>query len=188
VGKVCSGLWARVQSKGWGQPSPAQVVAGVPEKRMVLEAPVGLCWQGGCMRLRRAPRFGLGRYAVKLRGCVRGPSGLQLLANGLELSCPAEAGRHPLIVAHASGPDAPHYPAARRVSFSELLGSVKSLQYRTSTARNRTFMIACSSSRKCSQIAGTDETSWAPRLRSPYAAATSHCSRESFVPSGSNRE
>ena len=43
--------------------------------------------------------------------------------NGLELSCPAEAGRSSLIVAPASGPGTPHYPPARRVSFSELLGS-----------------------------------------------------------------
>jgi hypothetical protein len=42
--------------------------------------------------------------------------------NGLELSCPAEAGTLPLIVAHAGGPDAPIPPPARRVSFSELLG------------------------------------------------------------------
>jgi hypothetical protein len=42
--------------------------------------------------------------------------------NGLELSCPAEAGRHPLIVAHAGGPGTPPYPPARRVSCSELFG------------------------------------------------------------------
>ena len=41
--------------------------------------------------------------------------------NGLELSCPAEAGGLSFIVAHASGPDAPPYGPARRVSFSELL-------------------------------------------------------------------
>ena len=45
------------------------------------------------------------------------------LPNGLELSCPAEAGNLPLIVAQASGPGTPPYPPARRVSFSELLGS-----------------------------------------------------------------
>jgi hypothetical protein len=44
--------------------------------------------------------------------------------NGLELSCPAEAGRRSLIVAHASGPGTPPYAPARRVSFSELLGSL----------------------------------------------------------------
>jgi hypothetical protein len=43
-------------------------------------------------------------------------------SNGLELSCPAEAGRAPSILAHPGGPDAPTYPPARRVSFSELLG------------------------------------------------------------------
>jgi hypothetical protein len=42
--------------------------------------------------------------------------------NGLELSCPAEAGKLPLIVAPASGPAAPTFGPARRVSFSELLG------------------------------------------------------------------
>jgi hypothetical protein len=42
--------------------------------------------------------------------------------NGLELSCPAEAGKLPLIVAHTGGPGTLPYPPARRVSFSELLG------------------------------------------------------------------
>jgi hypothetical protein len=42
--------------------------------------------------------------------------------NGLELSCPAEAGNLPPILAHASMPGAPPYGRARRVSFSELLG------------------------------------------------------------------
>ena len=41
--------------------------------------------------------------------------------NGLELSCPAEAGNVPSILAHAGWPDAPHYGPARRVSFSELI-------------------------------------------------------------------
>ena len=44
-----------------------------------------------------------------------------LAANGLELSCPAEAGRPPPIVAHDGGPGASPNAAARRVSFSELL-------------------------------------------------------------------
>ncbi len=44
------------------------------------------------------------------------------MPNGLELSCPAEAGRLPWIIARASGPAAPPYGPARRVSFSELLG------------------------------------------------------------------
>jgi len=44
--------------------------------------------------------------------------------NGLELSCPAEAGTLPLIVAHTCGPGAPPYGPARRVSFSELLGGL----------------------------------------------------------------
>ena len=43
--------------------------------------------------------------------------------NGLELSCPAEAGNVPLILAHIGGPGTPPYAPARRVSFSELLGS-----------------------------------------------------------------
>src|SRR3990172_10627638 len=42
--------------------------------------------------------------------------------NGLELSCPAEAGQPPFILAHPGGPGAPPYAPARRVSFSELLG------------------------------------------------------------------
>jgi hypothetical protein len=45
--------------------------------------------------------------------------------NGLELSCPAEAGRLPFILAHTGGPGRPPYAPARRVSFSELLGSLK---------------------------------------------------------------
>jgi hypothetical protein len=43
--------------------------------------------------------------------------------NGLELSCPAEAGRQPVILAHNGGPGTATYGPARRVSFSELLGS-----------------------------------------------------------------
>ena len=46
-----------------------------------------------------------------------------MLPNGLELSCPAEAGRPSVILAHNGGPGAPTYPLARRVSFSELLGA-----------------------------------------------------------------
>ena len=42
--------------------------------------------------------------------------------NGLELSCPAEAGRLPFILAHTGGPSRLPYATARRVSFSELLG------------------------------------------------------------------
>ncbi len=42
--------------------------------------------------------------------------------NGLELSCPAEAGIPLPILAHDGWPDAPPYAPARRVSFSELLG------------------------------------------------------------------
>ena len=41
--------------------------------------------------------------------------------NGLELSCPAEAGNPRWILAHNGGPGAPPYAPARRVSFSELL-------------------------------------------------------------------
>jgi hypothetical protein len=43
--------------------------------------------------------------------------------NGLELSCPAEAGRPHLILAHNGGPGTLPHGAARRVSFSELLGA-----------------------------------------------------------------
>ena len=42
--------------------------------------------------------------------------------NGLELSCPAEAGNSTPILAHAGGPGASPYGPARRVSFSELVG------------------------------------------------------------------
>ena len=45
--------------------------------------------------------------------------------NGLELSCPAEAGRTPVILAHPGGRAALHHPLARRVSFSELLGRLQ---------------------------------------------------------------
>jgi len=45
--------------------------------------------------------------------------------NGLELSCPAEAGGCPPILARAGGPGALPYGPARRVSFSELLGGVE---------------------------------------------------------------
>ncbi len=41
--------------------------------------------------------------------------------NGLELSCPAEAGKLSLTLGQAGGPGAPPYPLARRVSFSEVL-------------------------------------------------------------------
>jgi hypothetical protein len=54
---------------------------------------------------------------TSLAGC-----GAPEAPNGLELSCPAEAGRLPLIVAHVCGPGAPPYAPARRVSFSEVLG------------------------------------------------------------------
>ena len=50
-------------------------------------------------------------------------SSLNEWPSGLELSCPAEAGGLPLILAHAGGPTTTPYPPARRVSFSELLGS-----------------------------------------------------------------
>jgi hypothetical protein len=48
---------------------------------------------------------------------------LFLSANGLELSCPAEAGKTPFVFAHPGGPSARAYAPARRVRFSELLGS-----------------------------------------------------------------
>jgi len=40
--------------------------------------------------------------------------------NGPELSCPAEAGSLPPILAHAGGPGASPHGTSRRVSFSEL--------------------------------------------------------------------
>jgi len=48
-----------------------------------------------------------------------------MLPNGLEPSCPADAGISPLILAHNGGPGAPPFGPARRVSFSELLGRPK---------------------------------------------------------------
>jgi hypothetical protein len=44
------------------------------------------------------------------------------LANGIELSCPAETGSPPSILAHNGGQTLSPYAPARRVSFSELLG------------------------------------------------------------------
>jgi hypothetical protein len=43
-------------------------------------------------------------------------------ANGLELSCPAEAGRPSLLYALPAGDSSSAENAAHRVSFSELLG------------------------------------------------------------------
>jgi hypothetical protein len=48
------------------------------------------------------------------------------LPNGLELSCPAEAGYSPLLYARPAGDSSSPERPARRVSFSELLGSVAS--------------------------------------------------------------
>jgi hypothetical protein len=48
-----------------------------------------------------------------------------MLPNGLELSCPAEAGNVLPILALADGPGALPYGPARRVSFSELLGGLE---------------------------------------------------------------
>ncbi len=42
--------------------------------------------------------------------------------NGLELSCPAEAGNAPLLYGSAAGRASSNQAPARRVSFSELLG------------------------------------------------------------------
>ncbi len=47
--------------------------------------------------------------------------------NGLELSCPAEAGNSPLLYGTPAGNSSIPESAARRVSFSELLGIQKSL-------------------------------------------------------------
>jgi hypothetical protein len=45
------------------------------------------------------------------------------MPNGLELSCPAEAGNSSLLYARLAGTPTHTYSPARRVSFSELLGS-----------------------------------------------------------------
>jgi hypothetical protein len=63
----------------------------------------------------------LGGQSRPRRGCM-----VYVAPNGLELSCPAEAGKLSLIVAHAGGPGAPPYAPARRVSFSELLARNRS--------------------------------------------------------------
>ena len=47
------------------------------------------------------------------------------LPNGLELSCPAEAGNSPLLYARLAGDSSIPESAARRVSFSELLGAAR---------------------------------------------------------------
>jgi hypothetical protein len=44
------------------------------------------------------------------------------LPNGLELSCPAEAGNSPLLYGSLAGQASSNQAPARRVSFSELLG------------------------------------------------------------------
>jgi len=51
---------------------------------------------------------------------------LRVPPNGLELSCPAEAGNSPLLYAWLAGDSSAPESAARRVSFSELLGRPKS--------------------------------------------------------------
>jgi hypothetical protein len=55
--------------------------------------------------------------------------------NGLELSCPAEAGKPPVILAHNCGPGAPPCGPARRVSFSELLGGIVRAVSETASSR-----------------------------------------------------
>lgn len=71
--------------------------------------------------------------------------------NGLELSCPAEVGSCPLIVAPTGGPGAPPFPPARRVSFSELLGgAVLALQLRAETL----LFMACTVARQYEAFAG----------------------------------
>ena len=45
--------------------------------------------------------------------------------NGLELSCPAEAGGSPLLYGTPASPASSNHGPARRVSFSELLGGAK---------------------------------------------------------------
>jgi hypothetical protein len=62
------------------------------------------------------------RHSLGIAPRAHGSFGRPAAHNGLELSCPAEAGTLPPIVAHAGGPGAPTYAPARRVSFSELLG------------------------------------------------------------------
>lgn len=49
--------------------------------------------------------------------------------NGVELSCSAARAEARPILAHFDGPGALTYPPASRVSFSDLLGSVKALNH-----------------------------------------------------------
>jgi hypothetical protein len=64
------------------------------------------------------------------RMCPSDPSGKsdsRSTPNGLELSCPAEAGNSPLLYGLLAGRTRTSYGPARRVSFSELLGSPDSV-------------------------------------------------------------
>jgi len=49
------------------------------------------------------------------------------MSNGLDLSCPAEAGRLPLLYVQPAGHSGTPESSTRRVSFSELLGGDKPL-------------------------------------------------------------
>ncbi len=75
--------------------------------------------------MRRSLRVESLRYLVVARiGALAGPTLVwpcrdalyDWPPNGLELSCPAEAGNSPGILAHNGGPGAPPYGPARRVS------------------------------------------------------------------------
>jgi hypothetical protein len=48
--------------------------------------------------------------------------------NGLELSCPAEAGNPPLLYGTLAGRASSNHAPARRVSFSELLGRAQTAE------------------------------------------------------------
>ena len=78
-----------------------------------------------CLILERPIVAGCCSTATMPVASMRSVQGFAVPPNGLELSCPAEAGNLPLILAHNGGPDALSYGPARRVSFSELLGGLE---------------------------------------------------------------
>jgi len=75
-----------------------------------------------CLSFNRRPKTQRTAYIFHSHSLAHKYCVLGALDNGLELSCPAEVGRLPPILAQAAGPGALPYGRARRVSFSELLG------------------------------------------------------------------
>jgi hypothetical protein len=71
----------------------------------------------------------------QLQGIFEPPPGtlseLRGVPNGLELSCPAEAGSSPQLYGTPAGQGSSNQGPARRVSFSEFLGGVSVMRRRT---------------------------------------------------------